>query len=58
VEKQEGKKPVEKLRLRWDDNIKIGLREIGRSVTDFIGLAQVRDQWRAFVNMVSNIRVT
>jgi hypothetical protein len=39
------------------DNIKIDLREIGWDDMDWINLAQVRDQWRALVNMVMNLRV-
>jgi hypothetical protein len=39
---------------RWVDNIKIDLREIG---WEWIDLAQDRDQWRAIVNTVMNIRV-
>jgi hypothetical protein len=39
------------------DNIKIDLREIGWDGVDWIDLAQDRDQWRAFVNTVMNLRV-
>jgi hypothetical protein len=39
------------------DNIKMGLREIGWGGTDLIDLAQDRDQWRAFMNTVLNLRV-
>jgi hypothetical protein len=38
------------------ENIKIDLREIGWDVMDWIDLAQDRDQWRALVNMVMNLR--
>jgi hypothetical protein len=37
-------------RLRWGDNIKMDLREIGWDVMDWIRLAQDRDHWRALVN--------
>jgi hypothetical protein len=37
--------------------IKMNLREIGRSVLDWIYLAQDRDQWRTVVNTVMNLRV-
>jgi hypothetical protein len=40
------------------DNIKMDLREIGRDVVDWIELAQDRDQWRAVVNTVMNLRVS
>jgi hypothetical protein len=39
------------------DNIKTDLREIGRDDMDSIDLAQDRDQWRALVNTVMNLRV-
>jgi hypothetical protein len=39
------------------DSIKIDLREIGWGGMDWINMAQDRDQWRALVNMVMNLRV-
>jgi hypothetical protein len=42
---------------RWEDNIKIDLREVGCGGMDWIGLAQGRDSWRAIVNAVMNLRV-
>jgi hypothetical protein len=53
----EGKRPLGRHRRRWDDNIKLDLREIGIDVADWIRLAQVRVQWWAFVNTVMNLRV-
>jgi hypothetical protein len=44
-------------RHRWVDNIKRDLREIGWDRMDWIDLAQDRDQWRALVNTVMNLRV-
>jgi hypothetical protein len=55
--KPDGKRPLGRPRGRWADNIKIGLREIGRGGMDLIDLAQDRDKWRAFVNTVMNLRV-
>jgi hypothetical protein len=52
----EGKRPLGRPRLRWVDNIKMDLREIGWDCTDWIDLAQDRDQWRALVNAVMNLR--
>jgi hypothetical protein len=40
VRKSEGKKPLDRLRRRWVDNIKMDLLEIGLSVVDWIGLAR------------------
>jgi hypothetical protein len=48
----EGKSPLGRPKRRWVDNIKMGLREIGWDVMDWIDLAQNRDQWRAIVNTV------
>jgi hypothetical protein len=56
VGKPEGKRPLG--RRRWVDNIKMDLREIGWNGVDWIDLAQDRDQWRALVNTVMNLRVT
>jgi hypothetical protein len=53
----EGKRPLERSRRRWVDNIKMDLREIGWGGMDWIGLAQDRDQWRALLNEVMNLRV-
>jgi hypothetical protein len=53
----EDKKPLQTPRRRWEHNIKIDLREIGWGDVDWIHLAQDRDQWRALVNSVMNLRV-
>jgi hypothetical protein len=57
VGKPEGKRPLGRPRRRWDDNIRMDLREIGWGGMDWIDLAQNRDQWRALVNTVMNLRV-
>jgi hypothetical protein len=57
VGKPEGKRPLGRPRRRWVDNIKMDLREIRGDGMDWIDLAQDRDQWRALVNMVMNLRV-
>jgi hypothetical protein len=53
----EEKRPLGRPTLRWVDNIKIDLREIEWDGWDWIDLAQDRDQWRAFVRAVMNLRV-
>jgi hypothetical protein len=53
----EGKRPLGRPRRRWVDNIKMDLREIRWDGIDWIDLAQDRDQWRALVNAVMNLRV-
>jgi hypothetical protein len=57
VRKPEGKKPLGRLRRRWEDNIRMDLREIGWGGMDWIDLAQDRDRWRAVANTVMNLRV-
>jgi hypothetical protein len=52
----EGKIPLRRPRSRWEGNIKIYFREIVQGVY-CIHLAQVRDQWQAFVNMAVDQRV-
>jgi hypothetical protein len=41
----------------WEDNNKMDLRGTGWGGMDWIDLAQDRDQWRALVNTVMNLRV-
>jgi hypothetical protein len=55
VGRSEGKRPVGRPRLRWEDNIKLNLREIGIDGASWIQLAQARVQWRACVNIVMNL---
>jgi hypothetical protein len=57
VGKPEGKRSLGRPRLRWVNIIKIELREIGWEAMDRIDLAQDRDQRRALVNKVMNLRV-
>jgi hypothetical protein len=57
VGKPKGKRPLGRPRCRWEENIKIDLREIVWGGMDWIDLAQDRDQWRALVNTVMNLRV-
>jgi hypothetical protein len=51
------KRPLGRPRRRWEDNIKMDLGEIGIDGANWFRLAQDRVQWRAFVNMVMNLRV-
>jgi hypothetical protein len=57
VGKPERKRPLGRPRFRWVDNIKMDLRETEWGGMGWIDLAQNRDQWRALVNMVMNLRV-
>jgi hypothetical protein len=58
VAKPEGKGPLGRPRRRWEDNIRMDLREIRWCGMDWIDLAQDRDQWRALVKTVMNLRVS
>jgi hypothetical protein len=58
VRKPEKKRPLGRPRRRWVDDIKMDLTEIEWDGIDWIDLAQNRDQWRALVNLVINLRVT
>jgi len=53
----EGRRPLERPRCRWVDNIRIDLQEVGCGCMDWIGLAQDRDRWRTLVSAVMNLRV-
>jgi hypothetical protein len=57
VGKPERKRPLGRPRRRCVDNIKIDLGERGWDGVDWIDLAQDREQWRALVNTVMNLRV-
>jgi hypothetical protein len=57
VGKPEGKRPLGRPKRRSMDNIRMNLGEVGWGDVDWIGLAQDRNRWRAFVNSVWNLRV-
>jgi len=57
VGKPEGRRQQGRPRLRWEDNIKMDLREVGCGCVDWLELAQDRDSWRALVSAVMNLRV-
>jgi len=59
VGKPEGKRPLGRLRHRWEDNIKMDLQEEGCECMcmDWIRLAQDTDRWRKFVNVITNLQV-
>jgi len=57
VSKPEGKRPLEKPRSRWEDNIKMDLQKVVCGIMDWNELRQERDRWRALVNAVLNPRV-
>jgi hypothetical protein len=53
----EGRRPLGRPMHRWEDNIKMDLREIGFGDVDWIHRAQDRDRWWTLVNTVMNFQV-
>jgi hypothetical protein len=51
------KRPLGRLRHRWENNIKINLQDMGGGGMDCIGLGQDRERWQALVNVVMNLWV-
>jgi hypothetical protein len=51
------KRPLERPRRRWVENIRMDLGEIRWGDVDWIGLAQDRDKWRSLVNAVMDLCV-
>jgi hypothetical protein len=57
VGRPEGRRPLERPRRRWEDNITMDLQEVGWGGMDWIDMAQDRDRWQALVNAVMNLWV-
>jgi len=55
VGKPERKRPLRTSMRRWEDNIRMDLRETGWKGVDWMHLAQDRDKWQALVNMVNGL---
>ena len=55
--KPTGKRPLERPRRRWEDNIRMDPKEIGINTRNWVDSAQDRDYWRALVNAALNLRV-
>ena len=55
--KPTGKRPLGRLRRRWEDNIRMDLEELGINAGNWVDSAQDRDYWRALVNAALNLRV-
>ena len=53
-----GKIPLGRPRLRWEDNIRMELKEIGINMRNWVDSAQDRDYWRALVNVALNLQVS
>jgi hypothetical protein len=57
VGKPEENRSIGRPRRRWENNIRMGLKEIAWEGMDLTHLAQDRDRWRALVNTVMNFRI-
>jgi hypothetical protein len=57
VGKPEGKRPLGRPRDRWEDNIRMDLREVGCEGVDLVELTSDRDKWRTLVSAVINLWV-
>jgi hypothetical protein len=57
VGKPKGKRPLERPRRRWVDNIRMDLGEVGWGYVGWIGLVKDRNRRRAFMNSVSNLQI-
>ena len=58
VGKPESERSLGRQRRRWEDNIKMDLMGMGCDPRDWIALAEDRDQWRAYVRAVMNLRIS
>jgi hypothetical protein len=57
VGKSQGRRPMGRPTRRWEDNIRMDVREVGCVYVDWMELAQDRDRWHALVSAVMNLRV-
>ena len=57
IGKPTGKRPLGRLRRRWEDNIRIYFKKIGIDTRNWVDSAQDRDYWRSLVNTALNLRV-
>ena len=56
--KSTGKRPIGRPRHRWEENVRMDLKEIGNNKKNWVETAQDRDYWRALVNAALNLRVS
>ena len=56
--KPKGKKPLETPKRRWEDNIRMDLKEIGMNTGNWVVSVQDRDYWRAHASAALNLRVS
>ena len=54
--KSTGKRPLRRLRCRWEDNIRMYLKELGINTRNWVDSVEDGDYWRALVNARLNLR--
>ena len=52
-----GKRPLGRPRRRWENNIRMDLKEIGINTRNWVDSCQDRYYWRALVNVALNLQV-
>ena len=57
ADKPIGKRPLGIPRRRWEENIRMELKEMGIYTRKWVDATQVREYWRALVNAALNLRV-
>ena len=57
TDKPTGKRPLGRSRRKWEDNIRMYLKEISINTRNWVDAAQDKDYWRALVNAALNLRV-
>ena len=57
TDKHTGKRPLTRPRRRWEDNIRMDLKEIGINERNWVDSAQDRDYWRALMDAALKLRV-
>jgi hypothetical protein len=57
IRKPERQRLLGRQRRRWEDNIRVDLGHIGWESVDCMHVVFNRDQWRALVNTIVNLRV-
>jgi hypothetical protein len=57
VGKPEGRRPLGRPRHRWEDNIKMDIRDMGCGCVNWMEPVQDRDRWLALVSAVMNLQV-
>ena len=58
VGRAEGRRPLVRLKCRWEDNVKMDLREVGSDASNWMDFAEDIDQLQAYVRVVMKLQVS